>query len=193
LILFFLTPPHTRITVVKTRLLIAVCFLFVPTYGRADSLGERIVAFCRENKDKAVGDGDCYDLAKFALHAAGAKPQFKNPDFPNKSDYVWGDLVVVIEGDEAGSKKTGKLKEIRPGDVIQFRDTKWSGPKSAGKGTYSLTFKHHTAIVAAVENDGKLIKIYHQNYQSKKYVMEGSLKPDDLKSGWARIYRPLPK
>jgi len=44
-----------------------------------------------------------------------------------------------------------------------------------------------------VENDGKLVKIYHQNFGGKKVVMEGSLTLDDLKAGWIRVYRPIPK
>ena len=67
------------------------------------------------------------------------------------------------------------------------------GERTNGKGKYSLTFEHHTAIVSAVENDGKLVKIYHQNFGGKKVVMEGSLTLDDLKAGWIRVYRPIPK
>jgi hypothetical protein len=166
--------------------------LFLPATCRADSLHERIVQFCRQNKDQAVGDGDCYDLAKFALHAAGAKPQFRNPDFPAKGDYVWGQLVVHLEATPAGPKPMGKSSDIRPGDVIQFRDTRFEGPRASGKGRYSLSFKHHTAIVSAVEKDGKLVRIYHQNMGGKKFVQEGSLTPDHLKAGWIRVYRPLP-
>jgi hypothetical protein len=56
-----------------------------------------------------------------------------------------------------------------------------------------MTLKHHTAVVAAVENDGRLVRIYHQNYASKRVVLEGSVTLDDLKAGWIRVYRPLPK
>jgi hypothetical protein len=167
--------------------------LLIPTIGLADTVNERIVSFCRQNKDKQVGDGDCYDLAKYALHAAGARPQFRNPDHPAKGDYVWGELVVYLEATPTGPKRTGKNVDIRPGDVIQLRDTRWEGKRASGKGQYSMTLKHHTAIVSAVEEGGRLVKIYHQNYASKKFVMEGSLRPDDLKSGWIRVYRPVAK
>ena len=177
----------------RIRHLLLGCLLLLPTIARADTVGERIVQFCRQNKDQKVGDGDCYDLAKYALNAAGAKPQFRNPDHPAKGDYVWGQLVVLLEATGKGLKWTGKGKDIRPGDVIQFRDTRWEGKRASGKGTYSMTFKHHTAIVSAVEKDGKLVRIYHQNYGGKKLVLEGSLTLDDLKAGWIRVYRPNPK
>jgi hypothetical protein len=167
--------------------------LLIPTAGRADTVGERIVQFCRENKAKAVGDGDCYDLAKYALHAAGAKPQFRNPDHPAKGDYVWGRLVAHLEVTEAGPKRTGSINDVRPGDVIQFRDTRWEGPRASGRGRYTMTLKHHTAIVYAVEDGGKLVRFYHQNFGGKRVVIEGTLKPDDLKAGWMRVYRPNPK
>lgn len=177
----------------KASYLIAGWLILHPAVSRAESLGDRIVSFCKENKDKAVGDGDCYDLAKFALKNAGARGNFKNPDFPAKGDYVWGQLVVLVEGGETESKKTGgKLRDVKPGDVIQMRDTHWEGPRANGKGKYTLNFKHHTAVIASVEDDGKLLKIYHQNMGGKKFVVEGSLKPDHLKTGWIRIYRPLP-
>jgi hypothetical protein len=67
------------------------------------------------------------------------------------------------------------------------------GEKAKRKGQYSLTFKHHTAMVSAVENSGKLVRIYHQNLGGKMVVLEGSLTLGDLKAGWIRVYRPIPK
>jgi hypothetical protein len=69
-----------------------------------------------------------------ALHAAGAKPRFLNPDYPGKEDYVWGKLVMYQEATGAALKRTGKGADVRPGDVIQFRDTKWEGKRPSGKG-----------------------------------------------------------
>jgi len=156
-------------------------------------LGERIVVFCKLNKDKKVGDGDCYDLAQHALAAAGARPEFKNRNYPNKGDYVWGIPVLFFEVNDSGLKRAGRVKDVQPGDVIQFRDTKFEGKKSSGGGSYTLKFSHHTAIASAVENDGKEIRIYHQNFGGKKFVLEGSITPEHLQSGWIRIYRPTPK
>jgi hypothetical protein len=177
----------------KIRLLVIGCLLCLSAAAHADSVSEQIVQFCRENKDKQVGDGDCYDLAKYALSTAGARPQFRNPDYPEKGDYVWGDLVLYLEVTETGPRRTGEGKDVRPGDVIQFRDAKWEGKRPGGKGQYSMTFTHHTAVVSAVENDGKLVRIYHQNFGGKKVVTEAQLRLDDLKAGWIRVYRPIPK
>src|SRR5436309_12869676 len=111
----------------RFRLLVIGCLLFLPTAGRADDFGERVVQFCQANKGKQVGAGNCYALAAKALNAAGAKPRFLNPDFPGKEDYVWGKLVMYQEATEKGLKRENKGKDMQPGDVIQFRDTKWEG------------------------------------------------------------------
>jgi hypothetical protein len=44
-----------------------------------------------------------------------------------------------------------------------------------------------------VENGGKRVRFYHQNFASKKIVMDGSITLGDLKAGWIRIYRLNPK
>jgi hypothetical protein len=181
----------------RCSLSLLVLFLFgIPQRARAaDSLGDRIVAFCKAHKDQQVGDGDCYDLGKYALKEAGARPEFKYHNNPNKGDYVWGKLVFKEEAGEgeSGPKREGKVKDVRPGDVIQLRDAKFEGKKLSGKGTYRVSMPHHTAIVSAVENDGKLLRIYHQNFGGKKVVMEATITPEHLTAGWIRIYRPNPK
>jgi hypothetical protein len=177
----------------RPPLLLAVALL-VPAVGRADDkINEKIAAFCKENLNKKVGDGDCYDLAKYALAAAGAKPEFKYKNHPAKGDYVWGEEVVRLEVKGGKQDLTGKLKEIKAGDVIQFRDTKFGGPKASGKGTYSLAFSHHTAVVSEVKNGGKTLAILHQNMGGKKEVLAGSLTLEHLTEGWIRVYRPNPK
>lgn len=178
----------------RSLLPLVVVALVLPAVVRADDkINARIAEFCKENLNKKVGDGDCYDLAKYALAAAGAKPEFKYKNYPNKGDYVWGEKLVLLEEEKGKQKLTGKLKDIQAGDVIQFRDTKFSGPKANGKGTYTLAFSHHTAVVGEVEGGGKVLKICHQNMGGKKETLPGSLKPEHLTEGWIRVYRPNPK
>ncbi len=60
-------------------------------------------------------------------------------------------------------------------------------------------YPHHTAIVAKVEREGKLITIYHQNVETKgkeaaekENVQEGELRMESLqKGGWVKAYRPV--
>ena len=159
--------------------------------GQERSLGEKLVEFCESHKGEQVSTGECSALANTGLRTIGAKTRGK--DDPNEGDYTWGQPVLVWENTPTGPQATtGRLGGIRPGDVIQFRDTKWEGPRPGGKGRYSLVLKHHTAIVAEAENGGQVLKIYQQNYGGKKIVMGGTICPRHLKEGWIRIYRPVP-
>jgi hypothetical protein len=153
----------------------------------APTPGDKVAAYCKKNKGEQVGNGECSALAGAALKDAGAKGRGK--DDPNDGDYTWGKLVYRQEKTDSGFKSDGKRQDIKPGDVIQFRDTKWESKTPTGSST--MTFGHHTAVVAGVEEKGKVVKIYHQNYNGKKVVMDGTLRLDDLKAGWIRVYHPV--
>jgi hypothetical protein len=150
-------------------------------------LGEKIVAYCQQHKGEQVGDGECASLANQALREAGAKG--RGPDRPNKGDYTWGTQVFCIEAQESAPKIEGKSFDIKPGDIIQLRDVTFKGRRPGG--TYSMTFGHHTAIVAGVEEGGQVVHIFHQNFGGKKVVMNATYKLADLKGGWLRFYRPI--
>jgi hypothetical protein len=167
------------------------CFILARVGGGAGptTIGEKVVAFCQEHKGEQVGDGECASLATEALRAAGARG--RGADRPEKGDYTWGAQVFFIEGGESGQKAEGKSAEIRAGDIIQLRDVKFKGKRPGG--TYSMTFEHHTAIVAGVEDGGRTVHIFHQNFGGKKVVMNATYKLGDLKEGWLRFYRPVLK
>jgi len=154
------------------------------------SLGEKVVAFCQTHKGEQVGDGECATLASHALREAGART--RGNDFPNKGDYTWGTRIFSIEAQgESAPKTEGKALDIKPGDIIQLRDVKFKGRRPGG--TYSMTFGHHTAVVAGVEEGGQTVHIFHQNFGGKKIVMNATYKLADLKEGWLRFYRPILK
>tara|TARA_B100001123_G_scaffold377453_1_gene444944 strand:- start:140 stop:676 length:537 start_codon:yes stop_codon:yes gene_type:complete len=174
---------------------INACFigglLFLQLAGHAASPNDQIVKFCRDNIGKQVGNGQCTEVARYALKSAGAKSRQKNPDFPAKGDYVWGKSIACLETTGRGLKETGNRRDIQPGDIIQFRDVRIKGRKPGGRGYYTKSFKHHTAVVSEVENRGRVVKVYHQNTGGRKLVVEHSLNLDDLKAGWMRFYRAL--
>jgi len=176
----------------RARLLvpiIACCLLLQLAAAPAgqQSIGDKVVAFCQQHKGEQVGDGECASLANQALRAAGAKG--RGPDRPEKGDYTWGTQVFCIEAQQSAPKTEGKPFEIKPGDIIQLRDVKFAGRRPGG--TYSMTFGHHTAIVAGVEDGGQVVHVFHQNFGGKKIVMTATYKLPDLKEGWLRFYRPI--
>jgi hypothetical protein len=150
-------------------------------------LNEKVFEFAKSNLGKPVGDGICITLAVEALREAGARrASFRDP----KGDYEWGELVP-------------DMKDALPGDILQFRDAVFKGQRSLGRGRttrWHAEYLHHTAIVAKVERQGKLITIYHQNVATKGKgeaekgnVQEGELRMESLqKGGWVKAYRPVP-
>lgn len=156
--------------------------------AKQETLAEKIVAYCQQHKGEKVGDGECSSLADHALSESGGKGRGQGR--PNKGDYTWGEPVYVESA--AGEAKIGKRSDIKPGDIIQFRDVKLAGKGEKG-GTYSMSFSHHTAVIVGVEAGGATIRTLHQNYAGKKVVMDGILHLGDLKEGWLRFYRPVAK
>lgn len=148
------------------------------------SINQKIVTFCNNHRGKKVGDGDCWDFARTAVVHAGATGGHGH--HPNKGDYVWGKLIYYQEQTKSGKKSSGKTESILPGDIIQFRDTRFKRKNGKRSG-----YHHHTAVVIATENKGEDLKVLHQN-AAGKFVSETSLPTQGLERGWIRIYRPQP-
>ena len=115
-------------------------------------LNAKVAEFARSHVGRPVGDGICITLAVEALQAAGAKVfPFDDP----AGEYVWGTPVP-------------DFKDVLPGDILQFRDAEFAGTRIVGRGrreTYRDAFPHHTAVVVATAEDGRLVTICHQNVE----------------------------
>ena len=149
-------------------------------------LNAKVHEFAKSSLGKPVGDGICITLAVEALKAAAAK---RFP-FDRSGDYVWGEPVP-------------DLKDVLPGDILQFRDAVFDGSRLVGQTRtvrWHAEYPHHTAVVAKVEQAGNLITIYHQNVATKGRkesekgnVQVGELRMNSLqKGGWVKAYRPVP-
>jgi hypothetical protein len=172
----------------QIRLSIVALFALVVTIAAAEpknGLGTKIIAFSKVNLGKQVGGGECAHLASEALKESGGEPRAK--DNPGEGDYVWGQLVVTLEAGDKGAKWKGAITDLKPGDIIQFRDAKFEGQR--GKGTYFQTAPHHTAVVRTVDAANKVVKVYEQNVGGQRVVLEGEYRLSDLKAGWLRVYR----
>ena len=153
-------------------------------------VNEKVVAFAKKSLGEKVGNGECWTLANDALKSAGGKSSPAYRDTPNEGDYVWGELVYGREVKNGKLIETGNAKlKVVPGDIVQFRGSRFAGPRADG-GTYTMTAAHHTAIVVNTTPDGKVFAILHQNSNGNKTVAEAMLTLTDLKEGWVKIYRP---
>ena len=151
-------------------------------------LGEKVVQFCKERLGQTVGDGECGTLAQHALAAAGAVGLGR--DYPRPGDYVWGELVFVLEVKDGRRVRDPKDGTAKPGDIVQYRDAMLP---STFKGRSALFLTpHHTAIVAEVKRNGDLV-VYEQNVGGTREVVKSTQQLSGLRQGWLRVYRPIPK
>lgn len=164
-------------------------FLLAGASQDADSgLGAKIVAFCQQHVGEKVGTGQCASLAGCALEDAGAMG--RGPDSPGKEDYTWGEpTLIVLAGKGQVAFANGTPTDLRPGDIIQFRDAKFVHHE--GSSYWWKGFPHHTAIVASVQDD--TVNVFEENVSGKQFVTHEALCLDELTTGWMRFYHPVPK
>jgi hypothetical protein len=180
------------ILVLAAAIVVGTCLLGVA--GEPSGLGDRVVDYCKQHRGKRVGNGACTVLVAAALQSAGAK--LRGPDEPTRgdrgpaSDFNWGELVFVLERNDAEFRTTGQIKDVRPGDIIQFTNTTLTGTVDDYT-SYTMTARHHTAIVSGVQEDGTVLKIYHQGANGRKRVSATSLRLVDLQRGRFSIYHPI--
>ena len=148
-------------------------------------LNAGVINFARAHLGEPVGDGDCTTLVIAALKAAGVQRRF--PIHDPENGYVWGDPVP-------------DLKDVLPGDILQFRDAIFRGTRTVGntRMNYRDAYPHHTAIVLESAEKGRTITICHQNViaagedpDQRGAVRTAVLRMKSLQKGGAiRAYRP---
>lgn len=151
-------------------------------------LNARVLEFARDQIGRKVGDGECTSLALEAFREVGAR---RFPPYGPEADYVWGEYI-----EEPG--------DVRPGDVLQFRDAVFKGRRQrVERGRvvvdfWERHFPHHTAIVDEVRDRGRVIVILHQNTGSgdmseeeRKAVRRDTLRMSEMQGGEIWAYRPV--
>ena len=130
-------------------------------------MAEKIVSFPRHCVHQRVGDGECFTLADTALRNAGAYGAGHYGTVVPDADYVWGTPV--------------NLSNVRPGDVVQFRnyrvDRESETHNRDGSVTTETEFQerpHHTAIVERVDGNGA-VTVLEQNSPDGSPVVRSRL------------------
>jgi hypothetical protein len=89
---------------------------------------------------------------------------------------------------------TTQNDEIRPGDIITFRNAKFQGKHGAMHAKYSMEVGGggigHVGIVAEWDGTKKKVRAWEQGREKKKVGLE-SFKLDDLRSGEVKIWRVM--
>jgi len=154
----------------STIVITALLLLFSSSLlAQLPPLNQKIVNFVKENLNKTVDRGECWDLAAVPLEKFNAKWDgkftFGKPLDPDKD-------------------------AILPGDIIQFFDVVFEYKK--GDALYKETMGQHTAIVYKVIQK-KEYEIAHQNTSEwGRVVKTSTINLKDLKVGKIFFYRPQP-
>lgn len=127
------------------------------------SVNQSVHQFATGNIGTQVGNGECFTLADRALRQAGARSAADYGTITADADYQWGSAV--------------SLRELLPGDIIQFRDYRvtittvttvrtetggggWS--ENTETDTQTRSRPHHTAIADNVQAQG-VVTVLEQN------------------------------
>jgi hypothetical protein len=118
------------------------------------SIADRIVSWTRRQRGDRIGDGECFTLVDRALRNAGAQSASHYGTVTPDADYVWGAPV--------------SLDNLRPGDVVQFRDYSYDRVVVSETQTETRRVEdgadrpHHTAVVEQVHGGGA-VTVLEQN------------------------------
>jgi len=148
-----------------------------------EQFGRRIIEGVSSKKETVVGDGTPQGLVKELL-----KP-LTDALLP-VGTRSYGALVY---GNLANASTTTN-DEIRPGDIITLRNTKFQGKHGPMHAKYSMEVgkPDHVGIVAEWDGTKKKVRAWEQGRESKKVKLE-SFKLDDLRSGEVKIWRVMPR
>lgn len=146
-----------------------------------DQFGARIAKDVESKQLSVVGDGTPHGLITELL-----KP------YPNAlrpvSTRSFGALVYA----NLANASIQQFDEIRPGDIITFRNAKFQGKHGAMHAKYSVDVGKPDHVGVVVEWDGskKKIRAWEQGRESKKVKPE-SFRMGDLRSGEVRVWRVM--
>ncbi|KAG9247772.1 SH3 domain protein [Calycina marina] len=163
-----------------------------PSRSRQDQLEQAHEQFGREiykaitsKKETVVSDGTPQGLIQELL-----KP-FSSALLP-VGTRAYG---AIVYGNLANAS-TQQNDEIRPGDIITFRNAKFQGKHGPMHAKYSTEVgkPDHVGVVAEWDGTKKKVRAWEQGRegQSRKVKLE-SFKLDDLRSGEVKIWRVMPR
>ena len=148
-----------------------------------EKYGRTIASTVASKKDAIIGDGSPHGLVHVLLEP------FQDALRP-VGTRAYGALVYA----NLANASTQMNDEIRPGDIVSFRNAKFSGKHGPMHAKYSMEVgkPDHVGIVAEWDGTKKKVRAWEQGRESKKCKVE-SFKLDDLRSGEVKIWRVMPR
>jgi len=133
---------------------------------------------------RQVGNGECWTLAHDALEFVR---DTITPPVMVSNGTIHGQCIYQHDG---ASHLSGRLEDVRCGDVVQYLSCKFER-KQNGRIVYSSSAgaPDHTSVV--IGRMDRTINILHQNVGGVRKVQTGELIVDEMVSGKLWIYRPV--
>jgi myosin tail region-interacting protein MTI1 len=150
--------------------------------SRHEQIGHQVVALAQARLGASVGDGsslafiqEIFSKLENCLPSAGARSH--------------GALVYS----NFGNSSTRQFDEIRPGDVVAFRNATFQAHGGLrGKVITEVGKPDHVAVIHEWNGSKKKLKVLEQRQETRR-VAQNSYKIGDLKSGEVHIFRPMPR
>lgn len=145
--------------------------------------GTQIAAAADAKKEKTVGDGTAHTLP---LDLISALPSALLP----VGVRAYGALVYA----NLANASVQQFDEIRPGDIVTFRNAKFQGHRGPMHSKYSIEVgkPDHVGVVTEWDGTKKKVRAWEQGRESKKVRAE-SYKFGDMRSGEVKVWRVMPR
>ncbi len=130
---------------------------------RAVEVPAKILAYCKAQSGKQVGNGECWTLADECFKSCGLQR-------PKGQMRAWGRKIDFPK------------EQPQPGDIVEYRSASFSNGSRTGP--------EHTAIVIGRGKKKGVVMIAEQNWGGVKKVHECEMDPGALVSGEIMFYRP---
>jgi len=150
--------------------------------ARHDQVGHQVVALAQARLGSSVGDGsslafvlEIFSKLENCLPSAGARSH--------------GALIYS----NFGNSSTKQFDEIRPGDIVTFRNAIFQGHGGLrGKIVTEVGKPDHVAVIQEWNGSKKKLKVLEQRQENRR-VSHSSYKIGELKSGEVHVFRPMPR
>jgi hypothetical protein len=151
--------------------------------GAYEQFGRQIAKAVESKQNTVVGNGTPQGLIEELL-----KPY--QDALPPVSTRAYGALVYA----NLANASTQSYDEIRPGDIVSFRNAKFQGKTGPMHAKYAVDVGKPDHVGVVVEWDGskKKVRVWEQGREHKKVKPE-SFKMGDLRSGEVRVWRVMSK
>ena len=149
--------------------------------GAHTKFGARIAETASTKLNHTVGDGSPYALVLELLSAFPAA-------LPPVGTRAYGALVYT----NLANASVSQHDEIRPGDIVSFRNARLQGHRGPMKQKYNVEVgkPDHVAFVVDWDGTKKKVRAWEQGRESKKVKIE-SFKLGDLRSGEVKVWRVM--